>query len=68
VAPNFFILHGDVVGGGNMMIAAITEHVKRLVPPRPGGDIVLTAGAPGDRAALLGAAGLVLSDLLQFPL
>jgi len=68
VAPNFFILHGDVVGGGDMMITAITEHVKRLVPPRPGGDIVLTAGAPGDRAALLGAAGLVLSDLLQFPL
>ena len=68
VAPSFFILHGDVVGGGDTMITAIAQHVKRLVPPHPGGDIVLVAGEPGDRAALRGAAGLVLSDLLQFPI
>jgi predicted NBD/HSP70 family sugar kinase len=68
VAPNFFILHGDVVGGGQKMIDAIMNHVRRLVPSHPGGEIVFAAGETEDRAALLGAAGLVLSDLLQFPL
>ena len=68
VAPNFFILHGDVVGGGKMMTGAIMNHVRRLVPPHPGGDIVFATGETEDRAALLGAAGLVLSDLLQFPI
>jgi predicted NBD/HSP70 family sugar kinase len=68
VAPNFFILHGDVVGGGQMMTDAIIKHVRRLVPSHPGGEIVLVTGEKEDRAASLGAAGLVLSDLLQFPL
>lgn len=68
VAPNVFILHGDVVGGGERMIEAIFAHARRLVPWRPGGEITIATGEPGDRAALLGAAGLVLSDLLQFPL
>ncbi|MDQ0467249.1 putative NBD/HSP70 family sugar kinase [Labrys wisconsinensis] len=68
VAPNFFILHGDVVGGGPAMIEAITGHARRLVPPHPGGQMVFATGEPEDRAALLGAAGLVLSDLLRFPL
>ena len=68
VAPNFFILHGDVVGGGQTMIEAIMDHVRRLVPSHPGGEIVFETGETEDRAALLGAAGLVLSELLQFPL
>jgi predicted NBD/HSP70 family sugar kinase len=68
VAPNFFILHGDVVGGGQAMIDAIMSHVRRLVPSHPGGEVVFATGETEDRAALLGAAGLILSDLLQFPL
>jgi predicted NBD/HSP70 family sugar kinase len=68
VAPNFFVLHGDVVGGGKTMTDAIMNHVRRLVPSHPGGEIVFATGEAEDRAALLGAAGLVLSDLLQFPL
>jgi predicted NBD/HSP70 family sugar kinase len=66
VAPNYFILHGDVVLGGKRMIDTIAEHVRQLVPARPGGAIEIVAGDAGDQAALLGAAGLVLSDLLQF--
>ena len=50
------------------MTDAIMNHVRRLVPSHPGGEIVFAAGEAEDRAALLGAAGLVLSDLLQFPL
>ena len=66
LAPNRYILHGDVVLGGEVMIEAISRHVRSLVPARPGGTIEIVAGDAGDRAALLGAAGLVLSDMLQF--
>ena len=65
LAPNQYILHGDAVLGGAPMIDRIATHVRYLVPSRPGLNIEISAGEPGDRAALLGAAGLVLSDLLQ---
>jgi predicted NBD/HSP70 family sugar kinase len=65
LAPSHYILHGDVVLGGVGMIEAIATHVRRLFPGRPGLNIELSAGEAGDKAALLGAAGLVLSDLLQ---
>lgn len=68
MAPNFIVLHGDVVGGGSRLLDAITQHVRDLVPWRPGGDIELVMGDLEDRAALRGAAGLVLSELLHFAL
>ncbi|QIG48510.1 ROK family protein [Nordella sp. HKS 07] len=68
MAPNFFVLHGDVVGGGPRMLEAIAAHVRELVPWRPGGDIELVMGDLEDRAALRGAAGLVVSELLHFTL
>ncbi|SER53633.1 ROK family protein [Faunimonas pinastri] len=66
MAPNFFILHGDVVGGGPVMTEAIDRHVRQLVPTRPGGEVEIVAGDAEDVAALRGAAGLVLSEALQF--
>jgi predicted NBD/HSP70 family sugar kinase len=66
LAPGYFILHGDVVLGGDIMLNAVANHVRALVPARPGGMIEIIAGDAGDQAALLGAAGLVLSDMLQF--
>lgn len=68
MAPNFIVLHGDVVGGGDRLLAAIRRHVGELVPWRPGGDVELVIGDLEDRAALRGAAGLVLSELLHFAL
>lgn len=68
MAPNFIVLHGDVVGGGSRLLDAISQHVRDLVPWRPGGDIELVMGDLEDRAALRGAAGLVLSELLHFTL
>ena len=65
LAPTHFILHGDVVRGGPRMIDAIAAHVRRLAPSRPGLNIEISAGEASDTAALLGAAGLVLSDQLQ---
>ena len=68
MAPNYIILHGDVVGGGKALMGAISEHLRELVPWRPGGEMELALGEKEDVAALRGAAGLVLSELLQFPL
>ena len=65
VAPNTFILHGDVVEGGDRLRQAIARHVDDLVPARPGVEIRIAFGTPGEDAALLGAAGLILSNLLQ---
>jgi predicted NBD/HSP70 family sugar kinase len=66
LATNNFILHGDVVSGGDTMTAAILRHVMQLVPSHPGGEITLTVNKAEDRAAMLGAAGLVLSEQFQF--
>lgn len=68
MAPNFFVLHGDVVGGGAALLEAIAAHMRDLVPWRPGNDIQLVMGDLEDRAALRGAAGLILSELLHFSL
>ena len=65
LALDVYILHGDVVRGGDRLLALIAGHVRRLVPLRPGAEIRLVAGDAGDEAALRGAAGLVLSDLWQ---
>jgi predicted NBD/HSP70 family sugar kinase len=68
MAPNFFVLHGDVAGAGATLLDAIVSHVRDLVPWRPGNDIQLVMGDLEDRAALRGAAGLILSELLHFSL
>ena len=66
LAPDFYILHGDVASAGARMLSAIEAHVLAMVPARPGSSIRIVAGEAGDRPALLGAAGLILSEMLQF--
>lgn len=68
VAPNLIVLHGDVVGGGERMLRAIDRHLRDLLPMRPDGRVELVLGDPEDHATLRGAAGLVLSQQLQFML
>lgn len=69
MAPNRFILHGDVVGGGQALTGLIGAHVRDLVPERPGCELSFVMGGMArGQAAVRGAAGLVLSDYLQFPL
>jgi predicted NBD/HSP70 family sugar kinase len=65
LALDVYILHGDVVRGGERLIDRIAAHARNLVPMRPGVEVELLAGTAGDEAALRGAAGLVLSDLWQ---
>jgi predicted NBD/HSP70 family sugar kinase len=68
LAPNQFVLHGDVVEGGERLRVAIEEHVGRLVPPRPGSDPHVLLTEQGNLATLRGAAGIVLLRRLQFQL
>lgn len=68
MSPNFYVLYGDVVGGGEVMRDAIAAHVRALVPARPGHELTFALGDTEDRATLRGAAGLVLSENLQFTL
>lgn len=63
--PQRLILHGDVTRGGDGMLAAIRRHTEGRVLPhlRPGLD--LQASVLDERASLVGAAGLVLSERFQ---
>ena len=60
--PEALILHGDAVGGGEPFRALLEESVREraLTYLRPTVSVVLSK--LDDRATLLGAAGLVLSD------
>jgi len=68
LAPNHFVLHGEVVEAGERLRAAIETHVGRLVPPRPGSDPRVLLTDQRGQATLRGAAGIVLSRRLQFQL
>ncbi|MGF1625816.1 MAG: ROK family protein [Alphaproteobacteria bacterium] len=68
MSPEVYVLYGDVVGGGATMRDAIAAHVRALVPARPGHELTFALGDTEDRATLRGAAGLVLSETLQFAL
>ncbi|WP_343716170.1 ROK family transcriptional regulator [Inquilinus sp.] len=68
LAPNHFVLHGDVVEAGERLRAAIEAHVGLLVPPRPGSEPRVLLTDQRGRATLRGAAGIVLSRRLQFQL
>lgn len=62
VDPQRVILHGDAVGGGEPLRALIEERTRERSLPhlREGVDVVLSQ--LDQRATLLGAAGLVLSE------
>jgi predicted NBD/HSP70 family sugar kinase len=68
MAPNYIILHGDVVHGGQRMLDLIDSSFRKLILTRPGDEVTLALGEIEDVAALRGAAGLVLSELLNFVL
>ncbi len=65
IAPGLFILHGDVVAGGEPFRALIERYVLQGVAQRPGGEPQLLFASTTDDMTLLGAAGLVLSQSLE---
>ncbi|APG87105.1 ROK family protein [Sinorhizobium americanum] len=66
IAPNCIILHGDVVHGGRRMLDLIERSFRDQLLDRPGDEIRLALGDSENVAALRGAAGLILSELLNF--
>ncbi|MBY2996398.1 ROK family protein [Rhizobium leguminosarum] len=66
MAPNFIVIHGDIVRGGNPMLHLIQESFRELVFHRPGDEIALAFGDSECLAGLRGAASLLLSELLNF--
>ncbi|MBK5307035.1 MAG: ROK family transcriptional regulator [Frankiaceae bacterium] len=62
LAPERLLLHGDVVGGGELLRALVEERLReRSLPHLRDGVEVLLSSLDQD-AGLLGAAGLVLSE------
>jgi predicted NBD/HSP70 family sugar kinase len=59
------VLHGDVVGGGEDVRSAIEEATKARVLGHLRDDVAVTLSALDADAALLGAAGLVLSETFR---
>jgi len=59
------VLHGDVVGGGEPVRRAIEDATKRRVLGHLRDDVQVTLSALDADAALLGAAGLVLSETFR---
>jgi predicted NBD/HSP70 family sugar kinase len=65
LAPGLFILHGDIVNGGEPLRALIEQNVIRGVAHHPGGEPSIVFATTHDDIVLLGAAGLVLSESLE---
>ncbi|MFD1714618.1 ROK family protein [Amnibacterium flavum] len=65
LAPGLFVLHGDVVEGGENLRALIEKHVRHGVPDHPSGEPSVEFATTGDDVTLLGATGLVLSQSLE---
>jgi predicted NBD/HSP70 family sugar kinase len=62
LAPGLFIVHGEIVTGGEQLRALISQQVLQGVAHHPGGDPVIEFATEPDDTVLLGAAGLVLSE------
>lgn len=62
LSPRFFILHGDAVGGGERLRALIEQKTKEHVLEYLRGELEVALSELDQRAGLLGAAGLVLSE------
>lgn len=56
------LLHGDVVGGGEALRAAIADHLRDRLLPHLREEVAVSFSPLDSDAGLLGAAGLVLSE------
>jgi predicted NBD/HSP70 family sugar kinase len=62
LSPPFYIVHGDAVGGGEVFRALIEERTRARVMSHMRPTVHVAFSELDQRAALLGAAGLVLSE------
>lgn len=59
--PEVVVLHGDVADGGELLRAAVEQRTRERVLPHLRDQVRLEVSGLGERALLLGAAGLLLS-------
>lgn len=65
MAPRRIILHGDAVGGGESFRASVEAKVWARMLPHAADVVEVTLSDLDQRAGLLGAAGLVLSETFR---
>jgi predicted NBD/HSP70 family sugar kinase len=65
LSPPLYIVHGDAVGGGETFRALIEDRTRARVMSHMRPTVHVAFSELDQRAALLGAAGLVLSDTFQ---
>ncbi|MEO8229140.1 MAG: ROK family protein [Chloroflexota bacterium] len=63
--PSLIVIGGGVAGAGDVLIAAIREVVYARSLPLATRDLRIERSALGDRAGVLGAAAIVLDELLS---
>ncbi|BCJ36950.1 hypothetical protein Athai_44530 [Actinocatenispora thailandica] len=65
LAPGTFILHGDAAAGGATFADRLADHLAVNSPHRPDAVPTVMRADPNRNTALLGCAGLVLSEGMQ---
>ncbi|HZN12736.1 MAG TPA: ROK family transcriptional regulator [Acidimicrobiales bacterium] len=65
LTPSMFIIHGDVVGGGEELRQRIENAVRARVLPYLRDDVRIVLSDLDQRAGLVGAAALVLSETFR---
>jgi predicted NBD/HSP70 family sugar kinase len=62
VNPELIVVGGDLAGAGEALLDGVTESIGRYALPAASEAVTVRAGALGDRAEVLGALNLVISD------
>ncbi|WSY11813.1 ROK family transcriptional regulator [Embleya sp. NBC_00896] len=64
--PQRIILGGDLAGAGDLLIAPIVESVGRYAIPSASRRLSVVTGSLGERAEVLGAMAMVMSEMTPF--
>jgi predicted NBD/HSP70 family sugar kinase/biotin operon repressor len=67
INPGLIVVGGDLSRAGEPLVFGIREAVDRYALPAAATSVVVTQGALGDRAALMGALTLAISDTERLP-